>query len=131
MVSDQVATEYLSLMKYVLFPVSWNSRSQWVIGMSMTHEDMACLYDIYQSLDEKTKSTNYIMQFLWRDLTSFYVVGPYYCSSGALECKFIIGVVLETIKIYHMFEFETSLLVCDGASSNLSAIKLGCWCFWP
>ena len=59
-----------------------------------------------------------------RDLTSsFDVVGSYYCSSGALECKFIIGVVLETIKIFHVFEFETRLLVCDGASSNLSAIK--------
>jgi hypothetical protein len=108
----------------VVSRLMWNSRSQRVIGMSMTHEDMACLHDVYQTLDEKTKSTNYIMQFLWRDLTSsFDVVGPYYCSSGALECKFIIGVVLETIKIFHVFEFETSLLVCDGASSNLSAIK--------
>ena len=33
------------------------------------------------------------------------------------------SVVLETIKTFHLFEFETSLLVCDGASSNLSAIK--------
>ena len=72
----------------------------------------------YQSLDEKT---NYIMQFLWRDLTSsFDVVGPYYCSNGTLECN---GVVLQTIKTFHLFEFETSLLVCDGASWNLSAIK--------
>lgn len=91
----------------VVSRLMWNSRSQWVIGMSMTHEDMACLHDVYQSLDEKTKSTNYIMhyiiQFLWRDLTScFDVVGPYYCSSGTLECKFIISVVLETIKIFHV-----------------------------
>ena len=64
------------------------------------------------------------MQFLWRDLTpSFDVLGPYYCSSGTLECKVIIGVVLETIKVFHVFEFETSLLVYDGAISNLSAIK--------
>lgn len=81
-----------------------NSRSQRVTGMSMTHEDMACLHDVYQSLDEKTKTTTYVMQFLWRDLTSsFDVVGPYYCSSSTLECKFIIGVVLETIKIFHNY----------------------------
>ena len=54
---------------------------------------------------------------------SHHLVGPYYCSNGTLECKFIIGVVLETIKTFHLFEFETSLLVCDGASWNLSAIK--------
>ena len=41
----------------------WNSRSQRVIGMSMTHEDMTCLHDIYQSLDEKTKSTSTLCNF--------------------------------------------------------------------
>ena len=37
----------------------WNSRSQRV----MSHEDMACLHDVYQTLDEDatTKSTTYIM----------------------------------------------------------------------
>ncbi len=110
---------------HVVSRLMWNSRSQRVIGMSMTHEDMACLHDVYQSLDEKTNNTTYVMQFLWRDLTSsFDVVGPYYTSSCTLESKFIIGVVMETIKVFHLFEFHTSLLVCDGASSNLSAIKL-------
>ena len=54
----------------------------------------------------------------WRDLTSrFDVVGPYYTSSGALEAKFILGVVLDTVKALHLFGFS------DGASPNLSTIK--------
>ena len=65
----------------VVSRLMWNSRRQRVIGMAMTYEDMACLHDVYQTLDEKTQSTTYIMQFLWRDLTSsFDIVGPYYCS---------------------------------------------------
>ena len=37
----------------------------------------------------------YMLQFLWRDLTSsFDIVGPHYSRSGSFETKFIIGVVL-------------------------------------
>lgn len=104
----------------------WNSRSQRVVGFSMSHEDMANLLDVYQTLDSDaaTKSTTYILQFLWRDLTSsFDVVGPYYTSNGAMESKYILGIVLETVKLFHLYGFNTSLLVCDGASPNLTTIK--------
>ena len=110
----------------VIARLLWNSRSQRMVGLAMTHEDMSCLHDVYQALDPDalTKSTTYMLQFLWRDLTSsFDVVGPYYSRSGSFESKFIIGVVLETVKIFHLFGFQTSLLVCDGASCNLTAIK--------
>ena len=111
----------------VIARLMWNSRSERILGFAMTHEDMANLLDVYQTLDAEaaTQSTTYILQFLWRDLTSsFDLVGPYYTSSGAFESKFIVGVVLETVKLYHLYGFNTSLLVCDGASSNLSTIKL-------
>ena len=110
----------------VIARLLWNSRSQRMVGLAMTHEDMSCLHDVYQALDPDalTKSTTYILQFLWRDLTSsFDVVGPYYSSSGSFESKFIVGVVLETVKVFHLFGFQTSLLVCDGASCNMTAIK--------
>ena len=51
------------------------------------------------------------------------MVGPYYTSGGTLEAKFILGIVLETIKVFHLFRFNTSLLVCDRAGANLSTIK--------
>ena len=105
----------------------WNSRSEQMVGFAMTHEDMANLLDVYQTLGAEvaTQSTTYILQFLWRDLTSsFDLVGPYYTSNGTFESKFILGVVIETIKLYYMYSFNTSLLVCDGASPNLSTIKL-------
>ena len=79
---------------------------------------------LWMKMQLYTKSTTYIMQFLWCDLTSpFDMVGPYYSSGGTLEEKFVLGIVLETIKVFHLFGFNTSLLVCDGASSNLSTIK--------
>ena len=38
-------------------------------------------------------------------------VGPYYTSSGVMEVKFILGVVLDIIKVLHLFGYTTSTLV--------------------
>lgn len=110
----------------VIARLLWNSRSQKMVGIAMSYEELSCLHDVYQALssDELTKSTTYMLQFLWRDLTSYFdIVGPYYSSGGSFDSKFIIGVVLDTVKYFHLYGFQTSLLVCDGASCNLTAIK--------
>lgn len=40
-----------------------------------------------------------------------------------MESKFILACVLETVKLFQLHGLKTSLLVCDGASSNLTTIK--------
>ena len=42
--------------------------------------EMSSLANIYQTLDQDTATqTSYILQFLWRDLTSdFDIIGPYF-----------------------------------------------------
>lgn len=99
--------------------------SQRLIGLAMTSDDQVSLLDIYQLLnDDKTTQTSYILQFLWRDLTSsFDIIGSYYTATGSLESKFVLACVYETIRLFHMQGLKTSVLVCDGASSNLAAIK--------
>ena len=87
--------------------------------------DMANLLDVYQALDldAATRNAIYVLQFLWRDLTvSFDVVGRYYTSSKMMESKYILG-VLETVKLFHLYGFNTCILVRDGASFNLLMIK--------
>ena len=110
----------------VISRMMWNSRSQTMIGFAMSYEEMSSLMDVYQSIasDARTKMTTYIVQFLWRDLTSsFDIVGPYYTSSGTMESKFILSCVMETLKLFHLYGFKTSVLLCDGASTNLCTIK--------
>lgn len=80
--------------------------------------------------DASTRQTSYILQFLWRDLTSsFDIVGPYYTSAKSLESKFIFSCVIETLKMFHFHGLKTSLLVCDGAAPNLTMIKATNGCF--
>ena len=60
----------------------------------MSPDDMSSLHNAYQLVDETfaSKQTSYILQFLWRDLTSsFDIVGPYFASSSQLESKFIVS----------------------------------------
>ena len=56
----------------VILRLLWSSRSQKIVGLAMTAEDQVSLHDLYQqfSRDGKVKQTSYILQFLWRDLTS-------------------------------------------------------------
>lgn len=109
----------------VINRLMWNSRSQTLIGLSMRHDEMASLADIFRTLgSDSAKQTSHILQFLWRDLTSdFDIIGPYFTSSDTVDSKFTLSCLLETIKLFQLHGLSTSLLVCDGASSNLSLIK--------
>ena len=40
-----------------------------------------------------------------------------------MKSKFVLSCIYETVKLFHLHRLETSLLLCDGASSNLTAIN--------
>ncbi|XP_065907460.1 uncharacterized protein [Dysidea avara] len=110
----------------VISRLMWNSRSQTIIGLAMNAEDQQSLHDVYELFhkDKAVEQTSYIMQFLWRDLTSsFDIVGPYFTSSENFTAKVIHACVLETIQLFQIHGFSTSLLVCDGAAPNLTVVK--------
>lgn len=111
----------------VVSKLMWNSRNQQLIGLAMNPEEMTSLLDVYRTYNgaDHGKQTTYIMQFLWRDLTSPYdIVGPYYTSGESLKGKAVLPCVLETLKLFHLYGFRVIALVCDGASSNLSTLKV-------
>jgi len=92
----------------------------------MTNKDIASLNDIYRVLKEPDSpgQTSYILQFLWRDLTSSYdIVGPYFTAKESVDAQFIQSCVLETINLFQKYRLRTSLIVCDGSPANLTTIK--------
>ena len=51
----------------------------------MTHDELASLCDVYDVLqpDYRKRQTTYVLQTLWRDLTSdFDVIGPHYTNDS-------------------------------------------------
>ena len=110
----------------VVVRLMWNSRSQKIIGLAMSPEEMASLHNIcfHSDATERTQQTTYIMQFLWRDLTSsFDLVGPYFAYAGSVKSKFMLACVYEILRVLHLYEFKVSVVMCDAASSNLTALK--------
>ena len=91
----------------------------------MSSDDFSSLHDVYDGLseDEKCQKTTYVVQFLWRELSSdFDIVGPYFNCSSSMEAQFLHSVVTRTM----LAGFQVRALVCDGASSNLSLFKVLC-----
>ena len=104
--------------------VHWSSRDDSIVGFAMTSQDMSTLQDLYQSIDLSDETT-YVLQTLWRDLTSdLDITGPYYTSDGPFDAKFMLACVLDTMRKFHMYGFKVCLLICDGASSNLTMCKI-------
>jgi len=89
----------------VISSLMWNSRNHRIIGLAMSSEDQSTLHDVFQLFDSdhRTKQTNYILRFLWRDTTSsFDIVGPFYTSHSTIEGKFVCVCVMETIKLFQV-----------------------------
>ncbi len=111
----------------VVAKLHWNSRDDSLVGHSMTADEMATLQDLYLVLgnDPSTEKTDYVLQTLWRDHSSHCdIVGPYYTSTGPFKAKFTAACVFDALRHFHSFDFRVTLLILDGASSNLSMLKL-------
>ena len=58
----------------------------------MTHDQIITLCGVYRTLQPlfRQKRTSYVLQTLWRDLTSdFDIVGPHYTSEGTMSVSLI------------------------------------------
>eukprot|EP00117_Sycon_ciliatum_P050554 scpid98244/ scgid35672/ len=109
----------------VISKILWNSRSHEVYGLAMNDEDMVSLCDVFAELKgKKTERTEYVLQYMWCDMSSsFDVFGPYFTTHSALDAKFILACLLDTLRLLHDFGFKTCAVICDGAATNLSVIK--------
>lgn len=95
----------------------------------MSSDDLRSLHDVYEGLDdeENCHKTTYILQFLWRDLSSdFDVLGPYFTLSKTAEARYLHPMVTKAMLVFHQYGFHVRCLLCDGASSNLSLLKQFC-----
>jgi len=105
----------------------WNSRNDTIVGHTMTSQEMATLSDLYLRLEadnDGTNKTDYILQTLWRDLTTESdIVGSYYTSTGPFKAKSMLPCVMDALRKFYSHGFKVYAFVCDGASSNLTMIK--------
>ncbi|XP_073239015.1 uncharacterized protein [Porites lutea] len=109
--------------------IVWNSMSSKITGYAMSPEEIPWLHDVFATVqdDFDERKTSYILQFLWRDLTSsFDVIGPYFTCAGSWDHQFLLECVFRTLQVFTLYNFKVRVFVCDGASANLALIKLLC-----
>ena len=106
----------------IMFNMSGNK----VMGFAMSPDELPFLHDIFSTVDQdKEMKTSYILQFIWRDLTSSYsIIGPYLNCAKTWDHSFLYDCVMRTLKVFSLYHFRVNAMVCDGASSNLSLLKV-------
>ena len=106
--------------------VAMNMKNEKFLGLAMTEDEFHNLHDVFQTLQSTDPvPAEYTLQFLWRDMTSSYdIIGPYFSVKATVDHPIVVKTLMETIRAFSNFGLKTACVVCDGASSNLAAIKL-------
>ena len=92
----------------VIAKLLWNSKNHAFIGLAMDENEYAFLKDIFEESDvSEPRGAEYILQFLWRDLTSNYdVIGSYFLSPISVDSVFITASLYETMRTLHAYNFR-------------------------
>ena len=97
------------------------------IGLAKLSEELGSLHDVFQTLKpgHRTQKASYVLQYLWRcTVSNFDILGPYYTSVEAMKAKLILSTLFDAMYAFQLYGFKTKAIICDGASTNLSAIKV-------
>ena len=103
----------------------WNNKTNAFVGIAMEESEYAFIKDVFTPHGQnKPRGAKYVLQFLWRDLTSKYdLIGPYFMSPQSVDHVFLTGCLFETMRALHAYDFRIICLACDGASTNMTVLK--------
>ena len=105
--------------------MAWNLKGAGITGFAMDEEELKVLHDVFSSVSQpRAQKASYILQFLWRDLTGYDAVGPYFSIASSVGSGTLQEAIMLTLKAFHAHGFKVAILLCDGASSNLSGLKI-------
>ncbi len=110
----------------VIGKVLLNMKNENCSALAVLEDEMCNLHDLYQDLNSSEPvPAEYMLQFLRKCFTShFNVIGPFYSFNPTIDSKVVIETLFERTQVFHNNGFKTIAVVCDGASSNMAAIKL-------
>lgn len=106
--------------------VAWNLKGGGITGFCTSEDELKVLHDVFSAaVQPGAQKASYIVQFLWRDLTSsFDLIGPYFPNGSSMDSSVLQELIMLTLKAFTSYGFKVSILLCDGASSNLTVMKI-------
>lgn len=117
---------YTCISLKIQMKVAWNLKGAGITGYSASEDELKVLHDVYSAaVQPGSQKASYIVQFLWRDLTSgFDLIGPYFPVVSSMSSNVLQELIMLCLKALSSYGFKVSILLCDGASSNLTVLKL-------
>ena len=105
----------------VIGKVMWNSKNGQICGLAMNEEDIINSVDLSKGISledhpaEKeegsgtTEVSEYVLQFLWRDLSSDRdVIGPHYPTARSMSADFTAECFMDALHAFQSFRFKVS-----------------------
>ena len=104
--------------------IAWNTASGKIVGVGLPETALSSLFDLFGKPEESPKPAEYVLQFLYRDMSSsFDFIGPYFTKAAAFTSDDIYEYFLQVLRCFEASGFNVRGVICDGASSNLSLIR--------
>ena len=79
-------------------------------ALAIDSEELPTINDLFKELKDKDKmpkATEYVLQFLWRDLSSkFDVIEPHCSSSKSMDSDFTTACLRDAIDAFEAFRFR-------------------------
>ena len=106
--------------------IAWNVKGGYISGFTMAPDGLPVSHDVFTSaIQSECQKASYIVQFLWRNLTSGYkLIGPCFPISSSVDSNIPQEFFLLSLKVLSNYGFIISIVLCGGASSNLTLLKL-------
>ena len=117
---------YTCISLKIQMKVAWNLKGAGITGYSASEDELKVLHDVYSTaVQPGSQKASYIVQFLWRDLTSgFDLIGPYFPIESSMSSSVLQELITLRLKAFSSYGVKVAILLCDGASSNLTVLKL-------
>ncbi|XP_022803817.1 chymotrypsinogen B-like [Stylophora pistillata] len=110
--------------------VPWSLKGGGITSFTMVEDELPVLHDVFSSVIQSgCQKASYIVQFLWCDLTSgFDLIGPLFPVPKSMYANILQQFFMLCLKSFHAYGCRVSIVLWDGASSNLTLLKMLCGC---
>ena len=89
--------------------VAWNLKGGGITGFTMAEDELPILCDVYSSVIQSgCQKASYIVQFVWRGLTSGYdMIGPYFPVPNSMDANTLQQFFMLCLKSFSAYGFHS------------------------
>ena len=100
--------------------VAWNLKGGGILSFTLTHDKLPVLHVYSSAIPSGCQKT--------RLTSGFDMIGPYLPVPNSMDSNILQEFFIFYLKAFSAYGFRVAIVLCDGASSNLTLLKILCGC---